>query len=1803
MSSSIRFSLLLLSVLSAATVAQYSYVRSFPPVGSVPAGSGDIHGIAVDPEGKVWLQPYATMLSVWHEPSGRIVDSLRPIYVFHPNGTQAPFSPITSVPYTKDSATAFAFCTGLGLGLGLDRDGHILVSSADKLIRIDHRDGRGLAYQPDIGMGRALTASAGDTLGRVFVTYVVSGTGPIHVLSIDSLSSIGMVTALNPGGSRSLAVSANGRDVYYAGYTDNQIYVYQSTVDPPGSYVLRDTIMHGIAAESFARHPRTGRIWFSSGSGQYPPNRHRTVRSSYTSHTWYEYDPEQRRLTDSIRWNQVLHPYWQRPRGIAFSPTGDTVYLAMFTAGAYPDPMVQMFVLDTIPFIEVTAPQAGVVVSGASCDTIRWNAHLVTSVDLDYSLDGGATWNAIASSISATSGRYGWTLPNVTTNVAQVRVTGAASGRTIEGRSGTFSIVESVPRIDITAPQAGVVLFSGSVDTIRWNAFRVSSVNLEYSADNGGTWHTIVSSIPALPGRYGWTIPDVTTKTACVRVSDAAPAGATEGRSGMFSIAGSNDLLYMLRRITDSSMAGLIRGLEAFGTRHSSQSNRFQVANWIRDRFVNSGVADVILDSFQLGSDWQVNVVATIPGTTDPSKEIVVGAHYDSESWDPLRAPGGDDNASGTAAVMELARALKSSGYAPNTTLRFVAFAAEERGLVGSDHFASDATAAGRRIVLMQNYDMIGHRLAYQGDRDVRVVWYAGAEAEATLDSLMKRRYTTLTPVMTTEYRSQSDSWPFFTRGIKAVFNIESDFSPAYHTPDDRSTILDFSYAAEIARSGLALLLAVDEREMTAVRGIAGIPDTLAFGPVNIGYPETLSVRIKNADGPDPLLIQSVDISLPEVTASVSTTTVPKDSTFLLTVVYAPTTVGTLATQLQILSNNDSVPVRSLFLTGTAQLPPIIAVQPDSFSVSLFSGDTTVRRLTIRNDGGSDLSVMISSQRASAVIDDPFGPMRTSGTMPPMETWSDRTLEVRSTPSSRNVLDTSLFVPIRRVWKSDEQPKILAIDVGPSENLIALDLLGLRYTKATAATIPSIRLDDFDVIYVGWAPAIYSGALQALFDRREDLLHYLAVGGGIVAFSEFATNPREWSWLPFDVRSSEWHDDALSIVTPDHPVLQGLSDGLLENWGASYHNVFTGFPPELKVLATSDWSTSPVLLAGEIEGGRVVLSGLDPAWHFTNQATAAAGLLIRNAIQWAGQGAGWLRPATRELTLGAHTAVSVDATFDAQQMKGGRYEGRLLYKSNDPEHPLEMTNVALNVTNAPGLAVDAPSIDFGDRFLGYPDTVRYRVRNLGSQDLLITSVTIQPQAYRVRPAFAGIDPGDEEIFTVVFLPDSVRTYDGSLALASNDPSSPATMIALSGRGIKPPIIAISPDPLLVYVRPGSTAAGVFSITNLGESPLRYWLTPTRAGTDISYQFDGLSSYIECPDAPSLNPQRSFTVEAWIYAFDWNGNRRILQKHREDAQYRFLSEDGQLVFHVSGLSNGYLTAPLPTTGTWHHCAGVYDDSAKSIRIYVDGALIAENTGLSGHVPTSTAPLYIGTKYPGAWEGDYFHGRIDEVRLWGTARSARQIQDFRYRSLSGSESELLAYWPFDSSDGSTVRDATSNHVHGRSSPSVQASSNTAPVAPHWFSTNIDSGQCNPQLSYDVLCRFDATSVDSGDYTTTVVISSNDPVRAHVHLTVHMIVTNSTGVDENLSVPTVTSLQQNYPNPFNPETKIEYRTKEKGWVELAVYDLLGRNVALLVDEERPAGLHTVSWDAGRLPSGVYFYTLRAGSFTQTRKMILMK
>lgn len=150
---------------------------------------------------------------------------------------------------------------------------------------------------------------------------------------------------------------------------------------------------------------------------------------------------------------------------------------------------------------------------------------------------------------------------------------------------------------------------------------------------------------------------------------------------------------------------------------------------------------------------------------------------------------------------------------------------------------------------------------------------------------------------------------------------------------------------------------------------------------------------------------------------------------------------------------------------------------------------------------------------------------------------------------------------------------------------------------------------------------------------------------------------------------------------------------------------------------------------------------------------------------------------------------------------------------------------------------------------------------------------------------------------------------------------------------------------------------------------------------------------------------------------------------------------------------------------------------------------------------------------------------------------------------------------------------------------------------YSVLFGTGSYSRQISYNFMAK-------DGSFVKVFVPDTTAPETGLVTISNASFSNNGvTGVEDNDNVVKDYLLEPNYPNPFNPSTNITFRMPEAGEVELKVYDALGNEVAVLIDEYRAAGTHTATFHAGNLASGLYIARINAGGFTESIKMTLMK
>jgi hypothetical protein len=242
----------------------------------------------------------------------------------------------------------------------------------------------------------------------------------------------------------------------------------------------------------------------------------------------------------------------------------------------------------------------------------------------------------------------------------------------------------------------------------------------------------------------------------------------------------------------------------------------------------------------------------------------------------------------------------------------------------------------------------------------------------------------------------------------------------------------------------------------------------------------------------------------------------------------------------------------------------------------------------------------------------------------------------------------------------------------------------------------------------------------------------------------------------------------------------------------------------------------------------------------------------------------------------------------------------------------------------------------------------------------------------------------------------------------------------------------------------------------------------------------------------------------------------------------------------------LSATRIDDGAWHHVAGVRQGVTS--RVYIDGVLDAEADAPAVVSLTNTAAVTFGTGPcdPSTFDPSQpFTGAADEVMVWAEARTAAQIAEDRLGMRTGAEPNLLLYWTLDEGTGQVAGDTSPNGVAGQ----LGTAATPDGADPTWIASGIVAGEAAPEAA---------------------------------------------GL----------SLGAPRPNPVGGgAASLSFQTPRDGPVRLSVVDVLGREVAVLVDGARPAGVQAAALDATRLAPGLYIARLTAGGRAVSRAFAVVR
>jgi len=294
----------------------------------------------------------------------------------------------------------------------------------------------------------------------------------------------------------------------------------------------------------------------------------------------------------------------------------------------------------------------------------------------------------------------------------------------------------------------------------------------------------------------------------------------------------SDQYLSMVNGVDGNRIMSTVTELQDFGSRAFFLDSMWNASIYVHDRFAELGLW-VRYQDFEANGFPQRNVIAVMNGTDPAAPQYLFGAHYDSitlalldyEEGDPTSAPGADDDASGVAATIELATVLHNKKF--NSTIKFVAFGAEESGLNGSVAFVQEELVSGVLYADTVIMDMIGYRTSEQN----RAFVFRDTDANTMSQSLQRAVYAyglnlSLTYLSGTSV-GFSDHYPFWLAGYPSMLVIEEivdgwPVNTRYHTENDTAVHLSEEQMTVITKSLLGgfLDLQSPHKERTGNAGI-----------------------------------------------------------------------------------------------------------------------------------------------------------------------------------------------------------------------------------------------------------------------------------------------------------------------------------------------------------------------------------------------------------------------------------------------------------------------------------------------------------------------------------------------------------------------------------------------------------------------------------------------------------------------------------------------------------------------------------------------------------------------------------------------------------------------------------------------------------------------------------------------------------------------------------------------------------------------------------------------------------------------
>lgn len=584
-------------------------------------------------------------------------------------------------------------------------------------------------------------------------------------------------------------------------------------------------------------------------------------------------------------------------------------------------------------------------------------------------------------------------------------------------------------------------------------------------------------------------------------------------------------------------------------------------------------------------------------------------------------------------------------------------------------------------------------------------------------------------------------------------------------------------------------------------------------------------------------------------------------------------------------------------------------------------------------------------------------------------------------------------------------------------------------------------------------------------------------------------------------------------------------------------------------------------------------------------------------------------------TITKNNSVTIPVKFSPRA--SGLFEGKLLVLCNDPDtDTLEVTLSGTGVTLLPIISVSASTLSYGSIKVVYDSTLTFKIYNTGDTTLTVSGLSSSSGNFTVNTSVPfSININDSASVSLTFAPDEVKSYSDSLTITNTDPTNSSLKVYLTGSGIES-----------ILQKDFSAGWNLISVPVLPNDQNTSAVIGDDASNFFFYEYKNADYFsaitvernkgywfgIESNATVDVTGKPKITDDTLSISSGWNLiGSPFLKKYPKSAV--MYSKNGVTVSADSAVQLGWVQNSFynynvtsksyesaDTLSLWSgYWLAALSDSVKIIYLKNNQTGALPKKGMGKEVSLNDWAVNISSS---------LNGLNDNLLAFGQNDLATDEFDNKYDFVKPPKSPAGSVESYFEHTGW-------NSLFSKYSSDIKRTTTGKDAQWSFYVSTLQNGELFldwkkilSQIPAEVRKQFVSiglSTIDIPNFLTLdmlKVFSASLPVEKD-KIYRFSINASVTDVPDEKITPKSFGLMQNFPNPFNPVTNIRFEIANTQHVTLKVFDILGKEVVVLVNQMKEAGSYSVDFSSANLSSGTYLYRLQAGEFIQTRKMIILK